>query len=424
MRRLLAAFALVLASPGPALAAPPPPSTSPALPAPSPDFEQTAADLEARARAAPRAPAAAEALAEAALLRLGLGAVARAEADAATLDHGFRGRRPDLVARVALARARRHAGLLAWAEVRAVLVAARPVLGPGAAVDDRLEAHALLGRALTELGRHREAELEYRRALALEKRAGVGARGTEAVGEAWFYFAEQARARAARVVLPPLAGPDTREAVLAYVTGPAARWMVHERYALEIAEVAYQRVLGFTVRPPPPPLPPPVAETGMIGLLDSGAGGDPNAPTAPWGRDDSLGPDPLAQLVSPRWSIAALARLAMAWAEFVKQLRELPVPRWPRHHGPIPGTDLTYEELREEYIHAHDPPDEELKQRARRACERALELSLTHRIDDEHTRACEQWLSRNYRREYHVLDDLRPTVAAPRAAGVFAPAPG
>ena len=25
----------------------------------------------------------------------------------------------------------------------------------------------------------------------------------------------------------------------------------------------------------------------MIGMLNSGAGGDPNAPTAPWGRDDS-----------------------------------------------------------------------------------------------------------------------------------------
>lgn len=36
------------------------------------------------------------------------------------------------------------------------------------------------------------------------------------------------------------------------------------------------------------------AEFGMIGLLSSGAGGDPNAPTAPWGRDDSLGNDPMS----------------------------------------------------------------------------------------------------------------------------------
>jgi len=36
------------------------------------------------------------------------------------------------------------------------------------------------------------------------------------------------------------------------------------------------------------------AEFGMIGLLNSGAGGDPDAPTAPWGRDESLGNDPLS----------------------------------------------------------------------------------------------------------------------------------
>jgi Ca-activated chloride channel family protein len=36
------------------------------------------------------------------------------------------------------------------------------------------------------------------------------------------------------------------------------------------------------------------SEFGMIGLLNAGSGGDPNAPTAPWGRDDSLGSDPLS----------------------------------------------------------------------------------------------------------------------------------
>jgi len=36
------------------------------------------------------------------------------------------------------------------------------------------------------------------------------------------------------------------------------------------------------------------AQFGMIGLLNTGAGGDPNAPTAPWGRDDSLGTDPIS----------------------------------------------------------------------------------------------------------------------------------
>jgi hypothetical protein len=32
----------------------------------------------------------------------------------------------------------------------------------------------------------------------------------------------------------------------------------------------------------------------MIGLLNAGGGADPNAPTAPWGREDSLGNDPMS----------------------------------------------------------------------------------------------------------------------------------
>jgi len=36
------------------------------------------------------------------------------------------------------------------------------------------------------------------------------------------------------------------------------------------------------------------AEFGMIGLLNAGGGADPNAPTAPWGREDSLGNDPMS----------------------------------------------------------------------------------------------------------------------------------
>jgi hypothetical protein len=36
------------------------------------------------------------------------------------------------------------------------------------------------------------------------------------------------------------------------------------------------------------------AEFGMIGLLSTATGADPNAPTAPWGREDSLGTDPMS----------------------------------------------------------------------------------------------------------------------------------
>jgi len=57
---------------------------------------------------------------------------------------------------------------------------------------------------------------------------------------------------------------------------------------------------------PPPAVPPgdeakgkepdakEAQEYGMIGLLSSGAGGDPNAPTTPWGKDDSVDNEPLS----------------------------------------------------------------------------------------------------------------------------------
>jgi hypothetical protein len=171
-------------------------------------------------------------------------------------------------------------------------------------------------------------------------------------------------------------------------------------------------------------LPPPPPEPGAFALLGSAAGGDPNAPTASWGRDDSLGDDPLPRVVSIRWSIAALARLAMAWAKFVRQLRELPIPRWPRLHGIVPGTtDVTYEELRGEYVNPIAPPDEALERRAVEACRRVLALGLQHHFSDDHTRTCELWLSRHRGAEYHVLDEYRPALAPPRAAGDFAPAP-
>ena len=51
------------------------------------------------------------------------------------------------------------------------------------------------------------------------------------------------------------------------------------------------------------------AEFGMIGLLNSGAGGDPDAPNDPWGRDDSLGDDPLSLRGNIDWDDVGLGEL-------------------------------------------------------------------------------------------------------------------
>jgi hypothetical protein len=56
------------------------------------------------------------------------------------------------------------------------------------------------------------------------------------------------------------------------------------------------------------------AEFGMVGLLNSGAGGDPNAPSAPWGRDAAAGSAPIAARgnLGPSGSPAAAAPQAQA----------------------------------------------------------------------------------------------------------------
>jgi hypothetical protein len=397
----LGAFVLGVAGASPALAA-------------GFDPEQLAAELEAR-----DAP---EALAEASLLRLGLGDVDRAEADALALERAYGTKRPDLVARVTLARARRLAGLGEWDDLRDLLTRTLPALDRRAALDDRLEARVLLGRALVNLGKPEEAAARHRLAVALAKGGALGERGREAVGEALFRLAEVEREKAARIALAPYEGKGDRESVIRYLDGPAAQWMRRERNALELAEVAYQRVFGLDPPLPAPPAPPPPPPgPGMIGLLNSG--GDPNAPTAPWTQDpidlQHTPPPP-----SPRWAIAAAARMALSWGAFVSTVRGLPIPREQRAHGRAPGAgDPRWEELRATFVCGFtEPPDERLKQRAKHACETALGLALAHHIADEHTRACEAWLSKNYGAEWHVLDELRPKIASPFAAGPFAPA--
>ncbi len=77
--------------------------------------------------------------------------------------------------------------------------------------------------------------------------------------------------------------------------GVDARLKEHAREAATEAPAA-----RFGVKAPEDNLDPHVArqqalrdaaELGMIGLLNAGAGGDPDAPTAPWGRDDAIGDD-------------------------------------------------------------------------------------------------------------------------------------
>jgi hypothetical protein len=368
-------------------------------------FDEAALRFEDRARALFGTGDAARALAAATILRLGLGHLEQARADAARLDQIYGEGHAAITARVTLARARRHAGLLEWEPLRALLVEALPALDRRAPRDVRLEAHALLGRALERLGKHEDARAEHRWVLALAKPDPAPGLGADAVGEARFFFAEEAGAAAARVVLAPYDGRGDRASVIAYLRGPAARWMERKAAALETAERAYLRVLGVIVPPPSPPLPPPLSQQGLL----SSAGIDPNAPLAPWGSTE----EPLdGRVPSPRWAVAAAARVALGWGDFADAFRRLPMPREWSSPPPVMG---------EYFLYAYEDTTWGPRHRAKRACETCLRIAEENGIADVYTDACEAWLSRHFPVEHRAVDELRPRVATPPAL-VFAPA--
>jgi hypothetical protein len=96
------------------------------------------------------------------------------------------------------------------------------------------------------------------------------------------------------------------------------------------------------------------------------------------------------------------------WSRFVAEFRTAPIPKEWKQNGPVPGVpDLTWEELRYRYYEELDKASEPQKQRAKAAYQRCLATSVKYQHFDEHSRACEVWLSKNYGAEYHLVDELR-----------------
>ncbi len=109
----------------------------------------------------------------------------------------------------------------------------------------------------------------------------------------------------------------------------------------------------------------------------------------------------------PRWVIASGARVGQMWGKFVAEFRAAPIPKEWRQNGPSPYGDLPWEEIRSAYIGAIDEKSEPFRQRAKVAYQGCLEVSSKYQYFDEHSRACELWLSRNYGAEFHAVDELR-----------------
>ena len=120
----------------------------------------------------------------------------------------------------------------------------------------------------------------------------------------------------------------------------------------------------------------------------------------------------------PKWVIAAGSRVGLMWGEFVDDFRKAPYPKQWDQKGCALGCgtadQLDWQELRARYLANLDEKSEPLKvQRAKPALVTCLNYSVKYQYFDDFSRACEVWLAKNYKSEYHVVDELRgaPTLS-------------
>jgi len=326
-------------------------------------YDEAARWYEKYSKEFPKAEKADSALSDAVVLRLGLGQDADAIKDADEFMKSYGSSRPAETARVAFAIGAHYAEHEDWESARKRLAGALGLIDKSAPLDVQIQAHALLGRALARLGSASGADAEYGKARALWKEprvssekilAGEGgerrlARALTAVGEASFYFAEKSRKEVEALKFPVYQGPDSKEEIARHIKTRVATWMKRKRAAIEGAEREYLKVVQLE------PVPP------------------------------------------PRWVIASGARVGHLWGEFVREFRVAPVPSSIRRD----------DELRGAYVGAIDEASEPQKQRAKGAFETCLSYSVKYQFFDEHSRSCEEWLSRFYKGEYHQIDEFR-----------------
>ena len=340
-------------------------------------YDQAAEWYEKYARTNPRAENADHALADAVLLRLGLGQETEAIADARDFARSYGAAKAAQSAAIAFAIGAHHAEKDDWEKARAALTGSMTIIDR-APLDLQLQAHATLGRALSRLGNAHQARTEYGKVRALwsdpaaaeakikaayagdddaqrERRVG---KALFAVGEAFFFAAEERRlAEVETLKFPEYKGPGDKASVKAHIETKVKDWYLKKMAAIQKVEPEYAKILDLK-------------------------------PIAP-----------------PKWVIAAGSRAGLMWGDLVDDFRRSPIPKAWR------GT-----ELEQVYSTGIDVASEPYKvQHARPALKKCLDLSTKHQYFDAFSRSCEVWLAKNYKAEYHVVDELRGAPTLPNS---------
>jgi TolA-binding protein len=342
-------------------------------------YEQAADWYEKYANADKQADKADKALADAVLLRLGLGQEDEAIKDAQTFTRNYGAAKPTQTAAIAFAIGAHYAEKEDWEKAKTALSGSMGVIAK-AAPDIQVQAHATLGRAYTHMKANNAeymAKAEYAKTRALWTDPGAAVekikasypdedeaakmkrlgKALNAVGEAYFYAAEeQKKAIVDTIKFPVYHGPGTKDDVLKHINTKVTEWFQKKMPAIDKAAADYKKIVDL----------------------------QPDAP--------------------PKWVIAAGSRVGLMWGNFVDEFRAAPIPdAWKKDP-----------EIRGIYYDALDGKSQPFKDgKAKPALVTCLAYSVKFQYFDEFSRSCELWLAKNYKAEYHVVDEIRgaPTLS-------------
>ena len=88
--------------------------------------------------------------------------------------------------------------------------------------------------------------------------------------------------------------------------------------------------------------------------------------------------------------------------------RAAPLPKEWLQHGTLPGSTMTYDELRSSYFKQIDEAAEPQKRAARGAFRTCLNYAVKFQYFDAHAQSCVDWLTRFDRGAFPRIDELMP----------------
>lgn len=250
-----------------------------------------------------------------------------------------------------------------WSQASAALKKILLAIDEKGPFHEKVAAHALAGRIAEQLKNTKKADAEYEIVLALEKdpkaisTAIESSEGAEddkrlrqqiaayAVGEAQFYFAEKQGREANAVAIPKYTGSGDKDDVLKFINEKVTAWLKVKKPKIETAEKEYAKILGHQPAP------------------------------------------------HPRWVIAGATRVGQLWSNFVNDFRNTPMPKAWLSDGKVPGTELTYAELRTEYRAKIDEASQPQVDMARQAFRTCTDYGAKFRIENDDSKACQTWLT-------------------------------